>query len=72
MVCLTRRLQARDVPDTRLGHQGLGVEVDEVMMRFGWLRESGPGPALMVAVKGGRIVGSRWSVQGGLKYPVKV
>ena len=37
------------------------------MVRFGWLRENGPGAVLMVEVNEGR-----WSVQGGLKDPVKV
>ena len=38
--------------------KGSWVEVEDVMVRFGWLRENGPRAALMVEVKEGRIEGS--------------
>ena len=52
--------------------KGSGVEVKDVMVRFGWLRENGPGAALMVEVNLCRIKGSKWTVWGGLKDPVRV
>ena len=52
--------------------KGLGVEVEDVMARFGWHRENGPGASLMVGVKERMVEGSQWSVRRGLKEPVKV
>ena len=52
--------------------KGSGVEVEDVMVRFGWLRKNGPGAALMLEINEGRIEGSRWTVRGGRKDPVKV
>ena len=39
--------------------KGSGLEVEDVMVRFGWLRENGPGATMMVEVNGVRIEGSR-------------
>ena len=48
------------MPKIRCGvATGSGVEVEEVMVRFGWLREKRPGASLMLEVKEGRIEGSQ-------------
>ena len=39
--------------------KGSEVEVEDAMVRFGWLRENGPGASLMVEVKEGRIEASK-------------
>ena len=52
--------------------KGSGREVEDAMVRFGWLRKTGPGASLMIEVKEGRIEGSKWLVRGRLKDPVQV
>ena len=52
--------------------KGSEVEVEDAMVRFGWLRENGPGASLMVEIKEGRIEVSKWSVHGGLKDLIKI
>ena len=52
--------------------KGSEVEVEDAMVRFGGLRESGPGASWLVEIREGRIEGSRWPFRGGLKDPVKV
>ena len=57
---------------TGLVNKGSGVEVEDVMVRFGWLRENGPGATLMVRSRRAGSKAPSGQFGGGLKDPVKV